>query len=200
MKPQRHSDRRRALGVSPAARGPGFARSRAANNAAQLRRASTATNRRGGAVPALRARIPDAVRHRPHAFGTAGRSRLRRAVFVGGSAPHTPTFFVSRGCGAGAGFRCAAAAPGAAAAGAGAARARAAEAIAAASQCEAGALYDIAGHGGLACRQTPGNTCDVRIRIDKKTLVHTAIMLYIIDAGCARHRSRIRGGGNGAED
>ena len=68
------------LGVSPAARGPGFARSRAANNAAQLRRASTATNRRGGAVPALRARIPDAVRHRPHAFGTAGRSLGSRST------------------------------------------------------------------------------------------------------------------------
>src|SRR5215207_4073901 len=80
------------LGVSPAARGPGFARSRATNNVAQLRRASTATNSRGGTVSALRARIPDAVDHRPHAFGSAGRSRLQRAVFVGGRAPHTPTF------------------------------------------------------------------------------------------------------------
>jgi hypothetical protein len=88
------------LGVSPAARGPGFARSRAANNAAQLRRASTATNRRGGAVPALRARIPDAVRHRPHAFGTAGRWRRGRALIFGGGgppAPPTPPRFSCRG-------------------------------------------------------------------------------------------------------
>src|SRR5215213_9823921 len=112
----RRTTRLRTLGVSPAARGPGFARSRATNNVAQLRRASTATNSRGGTVSALRARIPDAVDHRPHTFGSAGRSRLRRAVFVGGRAPHTPTFR-HQGVRWRGGRRRAAASPGAAAGG-----------------------------------------------------------------------------------
>ena len=72
---------RRGLGVSPW-RGPGFARSRATNYVAQLRRADAATNRRGGAVPALRARIPDAV-----ASVRADAPSRARAARRGGRAP-----------------------------------------------------------------------------------------------------------------
>jgi len=186
------------VGVSPAARVPGFARSRAANNAAQLRRASTATYRRGGAVPALRARIPDAVDHRPHTFGTAGRSRLRRAVFMGGSAPHTPTFSSSGGRGGGAGFRRVAAAPGAAAAVVGAAGAGFRNAIAAPRQ-HCTVAHAVFASTGRAGEQNLGNYCNVLISIANKILAHIAIKWYIIIVGCARHRSRDRGGGNGAE-
>jgi len=182
------------LGVSPAARGPGFARSRAANNAAQLRRASTATNRRGGTVSALRARIPDAVDHRPHAFGPAGRSRLRRAVFVGGRAPHTPTFR-HRGVRWRGGRQRAAAAPVAAAAFAGPSFRRGISNIAAHRQYCAVPLLtqcSCAANAG----ENQGRTCIVTAR---NTIAHTAITCYIKHAGCACGPTPHDGGRNGPD-
>jgi hypothetical protein len=125
--------------VSPAARGPGFARSRATNNVAQLRRATPADRCAGRLLRRVR-RVSSA---RPAGLSRpcgresltrseAGRcvwqacsagawcsgyarlgslsptlasslrrvGRLRRA-FVGGSAPHTPTFRAAGGAGGG---------------------------------------------------------------------------------------------------
>jgi hypothetical protein len=117
------------FGRVPALRsGSGFARSRATNNVAQLRRATPADRCTGGLQRACAGRLPDGAPGRP---GPAGANpsrgyasfvshqilraaaeplvtlasslspalasslrrvgRLRRA-FVGGSAPHTPTF------------------------------------------------------------------------------------------------------------
>jgi hypothetical protein len=126
------------LGVSPAARGPGFARSRATNNVARLRRATPADRCAGGLQRACAGLLPSAAPGRPCpaganpsrgssrrgdvAAGCRGAARpvvtlasslspalasslrrvgrLRRA-FVGGSAPHTPTFRAAGSSGGG---------------------------------------------------------------------------------------------------
>jgi hypothetical protein len=98
--------------VSPATRGPGFARGRQRNYRCQPRRTSTATNSRGGAVPALRARIPHAVITALMPSGRRGGRACGALSLWGAAPPHTPTFSSSEDR-RGDRWPCGAAAPGA---------------------------------------------------------------------------------------
>lgn len=263
--------RSNGLGVSPAARGPGFARSRATNNVAQLRRANPATpcayvlhRARGefpcasppgcpgppGANPSRAAaglresvRNPAPCRLNPGvgsgrrvglralnltgcarrygfrltpsgcrarweaAVASAGPGgyarlgslspalasslrrggRLRRA-FVGGSAPHTPTFSsagVSTG-GAGATGPGRVSCPGFAVS----------YSTLQMQRNDAVAHSSYGSAAGLIPAGITGPSCKNRTN---KTIAQPAITCYIIDVGCARHRSRF-GGDDGAKD
>ena len=236
--------------MSPAARGPGFARSRAANNAAQLRRASAATNSRGGAGSALPGANPSRGRSPPSCLRVGGAVAPAARSFCGGQRPPHPHVSSSGGAvpgraGAGGGWprrgggrvrrtprrgragyqtgrapspappfrapRAEAVAPMhdtpttplplrsrvrcAREAGA----ARGARIIAETCQLCTPQLRHIA---QLACgeaTQKLGNSCNLRIPDMHKTLARLAIFRYYMDAGCTRHRSAKRGGGNGAE-
>jgi hypothetical protein len=257
--------------VSPAARGPGFARSRATNNVAQLRQATPATRcanalqralgavqcasppgrpgppganpsreaaglRESGRNPAPCRLKPSAGRGRrvagralnltgcarrngfrqtpsgfcarlPGVMASAGSGgyarlgslspalasslrrggRLRRA-FVGGSAPHTPTFRTAGVSGGG---------PGAAGPGWVRPPGHAVAYPTLQRFRNSGVAHGASGSGpGLIPARITGQDYEKRTN---KTIAPPAITCYIIDVGCARHRSRF-GGDDGAKD
>jgi hypothetical protein len=221
-------------GVSPAARGPGFARSRATNNVAQLRRATPADQCGGRLQRVCAGRLPNATPGRPGPAGanpSRGSSqrggvvagcrggaepvvtlasslspalasslrrvgRLRRA-FVGGSAPHTPTFRAAGGSGGGSGVRGRAAVRGQGSAGAGAHLVRVVWcATTLRARCNTLHIHVI--HCSCLVVQSAKNTGATYEIRTHKTIARIAIPCYIIDVGCARHRSRRRTG-HGAE-
>lgn len=226
------------LGVSPAAQGPGFARSRATNNVALLRRATPAdrcadglqragtgclpgtppgcpgpaganpsrgSSQRGNDVAACRGGAGPVVTLASSLSPALASSlrrvgRLRRA-FVGGSAPHTPTFRAAGGSGGGGGaprrapvrglgWQDAPARPG------GTQLVHAAGCNTATPTCNNGPDH-CKGRAVRRVREAE-NIGDAYVIRTYKTIARIAITCYIIDVGCARHRSRRRTG-HGAE-